>query len=113
MKSAEGMKTLWTNIGADVTFTGEYPGWKPNMDSEILKTMGKVYEDLYDHTPEIKAIHAGLECGILGSVYTNWDMISFGPTIRYPHSPDEKVNIETVQRFWNWLIATLENIPKK
>ncbi|MGC9331429.1 MAG: aminoacyl-histidine dipeptidase [Bacteroidales bacterium] len=113
MKSAEGMKKLWANIGADVTFTGEYPGWKPNMDSEILKTMVKVYEDLYDHTPEIKAIHAGLECGILGSVYTNWDMISFGPTIRYPHSPDEKVNIETVQRFWNWLVATLENIPKK
>lgn len=113
IKSAEGIKKLFDKIGAEVTFTGEYPGWKPNMDSEILKTMGKVYEDLYDHTPEIKAIHAGLECGILGSVYTNWDMISFGPTIRYPHSPDEKVNIETVQRFWNWLVATLENIPKK
>ncbi|MEA3448482.1 MAG: aminoacyl-histidine dipeptidase [Bacteroidota bacterium] len=113
MKSAEGIKKLFDKIGAEVTFTGEYPGWKPNMDSEIMKTMGKVYEDLYGKTPEIKAIHAGLECGILGNVYTNWDMISFGPTIRYPHSPDEKVNIETVEKFWNWLIHSLENIPKK
>ncbi len=113
MKAAEGMKKLYKDIGAEVTFTGDYPGWKPNMDSEIMKIMSKVYEDIYDKTPEIKAIHAGLECGILGNVYTNWDMISFGPTIRYPHSPDEKVNIETVDRFWNWLIATLENIPKK
>ncbi len=113
MVEANNIKSKYENIGADVALEGEYPGWKPNMDSEILKTMQNVYKDLYDHTPEIKAIHAGLECGILGSKYPNWDMISFGPTIRYPHSPDEKVNIETVQRFWNWLVATLENIPKK
>ncbi|MFP4662794.1 MAG: aminoacyl-histidine dipeptidase [Bacteroidales bacterium] len=113
IKEAESIKALYEKMDADVELTGEYPGWKPNMESEILKTMQNVYRDIYDHTPEIKAIHAGLECGILGSVYTNWDMISFGPTIRYPHSPDEKVNIETVQRFWNWLVATLENAPKK
>jgi dipeptidase D len=105
--------TIFDLIGAEITFEGEYPGWKPNMNSEILKTMQKVYQDLYGKIPEIKGIHAGLECGILGSAYPNWDMISFGPTIRFPHSPDEKVNVETVGKFWNWLLATLKNIPNK
>ena len=63
--------------------------------------------------PEIKAIHAGLECGLLGGVYPHWDMISFGPTIRFPHSPDEKVCIETVQKFWDFLVEALLNVPKK
>ncbi len=99
--------------GADVQFSGVYPGWQPNMDSPILKTMLKVYEDKYGKVPEIKAIHAGLECGILGGAYPHWDMISFGPTIRFPHSPDEKVNIETVQKFWDFLVETLKNIPEK
>ena len=75
--------------------------------------MQKTYENLYGKTPEIKAIHAGLECGLLGGVYPNVDMISFGPTIRSPHSPDEKVNIESVEKFWNFLVATLKNIPVK
>ncbi|MDD4145209.1 MAG: cytosol nonspecific dipeptidase, partial [Prolixibacteraceae bacterium] len=60
-----------------------------------------------------KAIHAGLECGILGGKYPDWDMISFGPTIRFPHSPDERVNIASVAKFWDFLLATLENIPEK
>lgn len=98
---------------ARIEFTGAYPGWKPNMDSAILKEMQKVYEKIYNKTPEVKAIHAGLECGLLGGVYPNWDMISFGPTIRSPHSPDERVNIETVGKFYNWLIETLKSIPKK
>ena len=84
---------LFNLIGAEVAYEGAYPGWKPNMDSPILKTMLKTYEKLYNKTPEIKAIHAGLECGILGAAYPNWDMISFGPTIRYPHSPDERILI--------------------
>jgi len=83
------------------------------MDSPILKTMQKTYNELYGKTPEIKAIHAGLECGILGSVYPAWDMISFGPTIRYPHSPDEKVNIPSVQKFWDYIVETLKNVPVK
>jgi dipeptidase D len=78
-------------IGAEVTLSGEYPGWKPNMDSPILKTCQEVYNKNFGKIPEIKAIHAGLECGLLGGVYPNFDMISFGPTIRFPHSPDEKV----------------------
>lgn len=99
--------------GAEVWFGGQYPGWQPNMDSAILKTMQDVYEKKWGKVPEIKAIHAGLECGILGSAYPHWDMISFGPTIRYPHSPDEKVNIETVGLFWEFLIETLKNVPEK
>ena len=87
--------------------------WKPNMKSAILKTMQDVYQKLYGKIPEIKAIHAGLECGLLGGVYPNWDMISFGPTIRYPHSPDEKVLIATVDKFWKFLVETLKAVPVK
>jgi len=110
---AERIKIVFELAGGEVTFSGAYPGWKPNMDSAILKTMQGVYNEKHGNIPEIKAIHAGLECGILGGNYPNWDMISFGPTIRFPHSPDEKVNIETVQKFWDFLVATLENIPVK
>ncbi|TAJ14056.1 aminoacyl-histidine dipeptidase [Marinilabiliaceae bacterium JC017] len=99
--------------GAEVYFDGQYPGWKPNTDSEILKVMKEVYDNKWGKVPEIKGIHAGLECGILGSAYPHWDMISFGPTIRFPHSPDEKVNIETVRKFWDYLVETLKHIPTK
>jgi dipeptidase D len=99
-------------IEADVKLSGEYPGWKPNMDSPILKTCQEVYHKNFGKVPEIKAIHAGLECGLLGGVYPNFDMISFGPTIRFPHSPDEKVEIETVQKFWDFLVAILEAVPE-
>ncbi len=107
------MKAVFELAGGEVTLSGAYPGWKPNMDSAILKTMQEVYKKKYKKVPEIKAIHAGLECGILGGAYPHWDMISFGPTIRFPHSPDEKVNIATVQKFWDYLVATLESIPEK
>jgi dipeptidase D len=100
-------------IGADVELSGAYPGWKPNMESPILKTCQMVYDKKFGRVPEIKAIHAGLECGLLGGVYPNLDMISLGPTIRFPHSPDEKVNIETVMKFWEFLVAILEEIPAK
>jgi dipeptidase D len=100
-------------IDAKVTLTGTYPGWKPNMQSPILKTMSDVYKDMYGNIPEKKAIHAGLECGLIGGVYPNLDMISLGPTIRYPHSPDEKVNIASVVKFWDFLVGTLKHIPVK
>jgi dipeptidase D len=99
--------------GAKVSHDGTYPGWKPDVDSPILKTMISVYEKNYGKTPEVKVIHAGLECGIIGDAYPNLDMISFGPTIRFPHSPDEKVNIDTVQKFWDYLVETLKNVPVK
>ena len=110
---ADRIRSVFELAGAEVQFAGNYPGWKPNMDSPILKIMQEVYNKKFGKVPEIKAIHAGLECGILGGKYPNWDMISFGPTIRFPHSPDEKVNIETVKKFWEFLVATLENIPEK
>ncbi len=99
--------------GAEVLHEGAYPGWKPNPDSPILKTMKEVYNNLYGKVPEVKAIHAGLETGIISQAYPHLDMISFGPTISYPHSPGEKVNIETVEKFWNFLGETLKNIPEK
>lgn len=100
-------------ISAEVKLEGGYPGWKPNIHSSILKTMSKVYNEMYGKVPEIKAIHAGLECGILGGVYPNLDMISFGPTIRYPHSPDEKVNVASVVKFFDFLCGTLKQVPVK
>jgi dipeptidase D len=75
--------------------------------------MQEVYNGKFGRIPEIKAIHAGLECGILGGKYPHWDMISFGPTIRFPHSPDEKVNIGSVQMLWDYLLETLKNVPVK
>ncbi len=110
---ANSIGSVFALAEARVEFAGGYPGWKPNMNSAILKTMQETYKGLYGKIPETKAIHAGLECGLLGGVYPNWDMISFGPTIRSPHSPDEKVNIETVGKFFNWLLETLKNVPKK
>jgi len=107
------IESVFVLAGANVTLSGAYPGWKPNMESSILKTMQKVYQNKYGKVPEIKAIHAGLECAILGGTYSNWDMISYGPTIRFPHSPDEKVNIASVQKFWDFTLETLKNIPKK
>ncbi len=100
-------------MDAEVELTGAYPGWKPNMESPILKVCREVYNRKFGKIPEVKAIHAGLECGLLGGVYPNLDMISFGPTIRFPHSPDEKVEIGTVKKFWDFLVAILEAIPAK
>lgn len=99
-------------IEADVKMSGSYPGWKPDMNSAILKTMSEVYKNMYGKIPEIKAIHAGLECGIIGGVYKNLDMISFGPTIKFPHSPDEKVNIPSVKKFFDYLCETLKHVPE-
>ena len=110
---AQSLGSVFKLAGAEVEFTGGYPGWKPNMNSDILSTMKEVYKDLYGREPEVKAIHAGLECGILGGIYSNWDMISCGPTIRSPHSPDERVNIETVEKWWNYVIKVLEKAPVK
>lgn len=107
------VRCAFETIGAEVVHEGAYPGWNPNMDSPILKTMQSVYQDLYGKTPEIKAVHAGLECGLIGAAYPDMDMISFGPTMKFPHSPDEKVNIATVQKFWDYLVATLKAIPEK
>ncbi len=110
---ARSIKALFELAGASTTISGDYPGWKPKADSDILKLMIAGFERLYNKTPEVKVIHAGLECGLLGEPYPHWDMISFGPTIRHAHSPDEKVHIPSVAVFWEWLVDTLAHIPKK
>jgi dipeptidase D len=109
----EQVESVFSLAGAMVSFDGAYPGWKPNMDSAILQQMKQIYENKFGRIPEVKAIHAGLECGILGGNYPHWDMISFGPTMRFPHSPDEKVNVPTVQKFWDFLVETLKHAPLK
>lgn len=107
------IESIFVPLGAEVEHSGSYPGWKPNIESPILKTMKEVYNNKYGKVPEVKVIHAGLECGLIGDASPQLDMISFGPTIRNPHSPDEKVNIETVEKFWDFLVETLKNLPKK
>jgi dipeptidase D len=102
---------VYTLANADkIWFEGEYPGWKPNPDSAILEALKGTYEKMFNKKPHVYAIHAGLECGLLGGVYKNWDMISVGPTIKYPHSPDEKVEIATVKKVWDLLVETLKQI---
>jgi dipeptidase D len=110
---ADAVSSVFELAKANIELSGGYPGWKPNPDSEILKLMKDLYNRKYGKIPEVKAVHAGLECGLLGGVYPNWDMISFGPTIRFPHSPDEKVLIPSVQKFWDYLVETLKNVPLK
>jgi dipeptidase D len=96
--------------GASVETGDGYPGWKPNMDSEILKIARSSYRSLYGKDPEVKAIHAGLECGIIGERYPGMDMVSFGPTLEGVHSPDEKIYIDTVEKFWDFLMTILRNV---
>ncbi len=96
--------------GAEVEATDGYPGWKPNLDSAILKIAKETYRSLYGKKPEVKAIHAGLECGIIGEKYPGMDMVSFGPTLEGVHSPDEKIHIDTVEKFWKFLLAILKNV---
>jgi len=103
--------TVFELGGADKIDCGDgYPGWKPNMDSEILKFMKSTYQSLYGEEPLVKAVHAGLECGIIGERCPGMDMISFGPSMSGVHSPDEKLDIESVGKFWNYLLAVLKNM---
>jgi len=97
-------------IGAKVEEIGPYPGWNPDPNTKTVATMKKVYESLYGQPPEIFAIHAGLECGILAETYPNLEIVSFGPNIRGAHSPDEALQISSTQKFWSYLQTVLANI---
>jgi dipeptidase D len=113
-QQVEGMLTSVAELaGAQIEFSGAYPGWKPDADSEIMAIFRDMYEGIYGHKPNIMVIHAGLECGLFKEPYPNMDMVSFGPTIKFPHSPDEKVKIDTVALFWEQMVALLEAIPEK
>ena len=106
------IRTAFENMGATVEQSGDYPGWEPNRNSSILQLMESLYIQLFKETPQVKACHAGLECGILGKHLPGVEMISFGPNIRAAHSPDEKVQISSVQKFWSYLLETLKHIPQ-
>lgn len=107
------LRSAFELIGCEVAQTGSYPGWTPNLDSPILKVLEDLYEKQNGKKPKIVACHAGLECGILGTNYPEMDMISFGPTIKGAHSPDERVSISSVQKYWKFIIEILKNIPVK
>ncbi|MGE5354584.1 MAG: aminoacyl-histidine dipeptidase [Acidobacteriota bacterium] len=111
--AADMVGSVFSLAGAEVNHGDGYPGWKPNVKSPILNVLKSSYERLYKGEPEVKAIHAGLECGIINERYPDMDMISFGPTIVGAHSPDERVKIDTVEKFWNLLKEVLKNIPAK
>lgn len=110
---ANAVRLNYEQIGAEIIQSGDYPGWEPDPTSRILEVLKTQYENLFNEKPKVEACHAGLECGILSKHLPECDMISFGPTIRNPHSPDEKVNIKSVQKFWEFFVRVLENVPSK
>ncbi len=107
---AQMVASVFKLAGARVKHSGDYPGWVPNQNSEILSITSAAYKDLFHVEPQVKAIHAGLECGLFLEKYPDWDMISIGPTIRGAHSPDEKLDIESTYKFWKLLVEVLERI---
>jgi len=108
---AQAIQSTFELMGADVHFDGSYPGWTPKPNAPIVSLMADLYRKKFSSEPNVNACHAGLECGILGQNYPDMDMISFGPNIRGAHSPDEKVQISSVQKFWDFLVDTLQNTP--
>ncbi|TDQ29898.1 aminoacyl-histidine dipeptidase [Tenacibaculum caenipelagi] len=110
---ANSLRSAFELAGFDVEFSGAYPGWLPNVNSEILKTVTNLYEELHNEKPIVAACHAGLECGILGQNYPEMDMVSFGPNIKGAHSPDERAQISSTQKFWKFLLEILKNTPVK
>ncbi|WP_115124051.1 aminoacyl-histidine dipeptidase [Marinirhabdus gelatinilytica] len=110
---ANTLESVFHLGGFDVAFSGEYPGWAPNMESPILKVLDNLYQKLHGEKAHVAACHAGLECGILGQNYPQMDMISFGPTIKGAHSPDERASISSTQKFWKFVKEILKEIPKK
>ncbi len=107
------LECCFSMAGMKVVLSGEYSGWQPDIDSPILHAMKEAYKKQFGNEPAVKVIHAGLECGIIGANIPGLDMISFGPTLRSPHSPDEKAYIPSVQKFYDFLVETLENSPEK
>ena len=113
MDLAHTLGSTFELAGYTVEFSGSYPGWQPNVNSEILGIMTNLYTNMFNEKPDVVACHAGLECGILGQNYPEMDMISFGPTIQGAHSPDERASISSTQKFWKYLLDILENIPER
>ncbi len=112
MDLANALRSTFELMGCDVKLSGDYPGWAPDMESPILKVLDELYQKMYGEKANIAACHAGLECGILGQNYPGMDMISFGPTIRGAHSPDERASISSTQKYWEFVLEILKNIPE-
>jgi len=110
---ADRVQCVFEMAKASVKRSAGYPGWKPNTKSQIVKISRERYKELFGNEPVVRAIHAGLECGLFLEKYPKLDMVSFGPTIKGAHSPDERLSIESTQKFWKLLLAILESIPKK
>ncbi|PTT15054.1 cytosol nonspecific dipeptidase, partial [Flavobacterium sp. HMWF030] len=108
---ANALRSAFELVGCEVELSGSYPGWTPNVNSEILDTLVGIYEKQNGEKPKVVACHAGLECGILGTNYPDMDMISFGPTIHGAHSPDERASISSAQKYWKFVLEILSNIP--
>lgn len=108
---SDAVAAIFKNAGAHVEHSDGYPGWKPNMNSEILQITTTAYKKLFNVEPKVLAIHAGLECGLIAEKYPKMDMISFGPTIKGAHSPDERINIPSAIKYWKLLLEILINIP--
>ncbi|KIC03600.1 aminoacyl-histidine dipeptidase [Flavobacterium sp. JRM] len=110
---ANSLRSAFELVGCEVELSGSYPGWTPNVNSEILDVLVGIYEKQNNEKPKVVACHAGLECGILGTNYPDMDMISFGPTIHGAHSPDERASISSAQKYWKFVLEILSNIPVK
>ena len=110
---AATIKAVFQLAGADVVQGDGYPAWKMNPDSRLTALAVKTYKELFGKEPKVLGIHAGLECGLFSEKYPNLDMVSFGPTLRGVHSPDEKLHIPTVKMVWDHLMAILKNVPQK
>ena len=107
------IESVAETVGASVEIEGEYPGWKPNMDSKLLARARRIWEEVHGEEALLQVVHAGLECGIIGEKFSDMDMISIGPTILNPHSPDEKVSISTVVRFFDFIQVFLASLVKR
>ncbi|EJX08483.1 aminoacyl-histidine dipeptidase [gut metagenome] len=110
---AETIESVFSMAGMKVELSGEYPAWQPNPHSEIVELMKNVYQELFHAENRVQVIHAGLECGVIGAKYPNMDMVSFGPTLRSPHTPNERCHIPSVDKYYQFVLTTLERTPKK
>ena len=110
---AESLESCFSMAGMKIEFSGKYPAWQPNPKSEIVTLMQQVYSDLFGTQPTVEVVHAGLECGVIGAVCPGMDMVSFGPTLRSPHTPSERCNIPSVDKYWKFVLETLARTPKK
>lgn len=110
---AETLESAFSMAGMKVELSGDYPAWQPNTHSEIVEIMKKVYHDLFQQESVVQVVHAGLECGIIGALRPEMELVSFGPTLRSPHTPNERCYIPSVDKYWKFVLATLEQVPEK